>query len=936
MATYFSPTRFAGGTSLGNLYVRLSVNPQQFLSGMSAARGSVAGMSSSLMGLTKVVTGSLTAMAAVSAVAVNEFAKFDKAMTNSLSIMEGVNAGMRASLEETAKALSLTTNKSAAELAEGYFFLASAGYDAAQSMKALPVVAKMATAGTMSMTDATNQLVNAQAALGLTSEDAAENMRQMTRIADVLAKADMEATGTIEEFADALTNKAAAAMRQWGISVEEGVAVLAAFAQQGLRGKAAGEAFNQLTRDLMTAALKKAEMFRKLKVDVFDANNELRYLPDILLDMEKAFNGASDATKRADLKLMGFQDRSVKAIMTLMGTSEQIRKYDQQLKNAGGTLDTIFNKQMEAFSNKMLVAWHRIQLVLISMGQELAPTIMELTEDVVGLLESFAKWNTETGAILGTINTVVDVVKTLSLAVMILWTALKSVANMMAVQFRIAFEIGNQAFQTSVQMVNILWNVLKSLGNAFLATAKAAVGFAKSVSLAAQGDFSGAAKAAMEGVKGVEQSFKDVGKTISDSWTLSMMVMKEGAEKTIPKVTELLKGGFDDITKDLDELMDKAGKMFPSDEEKAERTKSTIQSIQDKVKELGKAYDEVGKKSDRATAEMIGNAQEVLDNQRVQDLVRMLGMPEQERSIKQIGQGVTGQGLFDSMSGLDSKEAEKMLADSGLAAGGDTMGSMMDADTEQTLQMSRQIKMEEERIRILDEFNALEIEKDKETQELIEQNMEAHHERLKKLQWARAQVVVTAWEASFDALSDAAKGFAGEQSAIYKSMFAMSKAFAIAESIIKIQQGIAGALSLPFPANLVAVASVATAAANIVSSIQAVKLTFGGEREEGGPVSPGKTFLVGEAGPEMFTPSTSGNIISNDQLTGGDRGNVKVIVNNYTDTRAEVTETQDSEGRVVEIVIRRLKQEISSEIRDGRGDINRSMESTYGLKRGKV
>jgi tape measure domain-containing protein len=54
---------------------------------------------------------------------------------------------------------------------------------------------------------------------------------------------------------------------------------------------------------------------------------------------------------------------------------------------------------------------------------------------------------------------------------------------------------------------------------------------------------------------------------------------------------------------------------------------------------------------------------------------------------------------------------------------------------------------------------------------------------------------------------------------------------------------------------------------------------FGGGRAEGGSVSPDKTFLVGEKGPELFTPSTNGTILPNDffdsaraalQPSGGD------------------------------------------------------------------
>lgn len=75
----------------------------------------------------------------------------------------------------------------------------------------------------------------------------------------------------------------------------------------------------------------------------------------------------------------------------------------------------------------------------------------------------------------------------------------------------------------------------------------------------------------------------------------------------------------------------------------------------------------------------------------------------------------------------------------------------------------------------------------------------------------------------FGDLATIAQGFAGEQSGIFKAMFVASKAFAIADSIIKIQQGLASALSLPFPANLAAMGSVAAAGASIISNIQAVQ-----------------------------------------------------------------------------------------------------------------
>lgn len=108
-----------------------------------------------------------------------------------------------------------------------------------------------------------------------------------------------------------------------------------------------------------------------------------------------------------------------------------------------------------------------------------------------------------------------------------------------------------------------------------------------------------------------------------------------------------------------------------------------------------------------------------------------------------------------------------------------------------------------------------------------------HVQNLNNIDRERRSVALLAASDTFNSLADIARDSMGEQSAVYKAMFTVSKAFAIADSIVKIQQGIANALSLPFPANLGAAAAVAAQAASIISNIQAISLNFA----DGGYVS---------------------------------------------------------------------------------------------------
>ena len=60
---------------------------------------------------------------------------------------------------------------------------------------------------------------------------------------------------------------------------------------------------------------------------------------------------------------------------------------------------------------------------------------------------------------------------------------------------------------------------------------------------------------------------------------------------------------------------------------------------------------------------------------------------------------------------------------------------------------------------------------------------------------------------------------------------------------------------------------------------------FGGGRAAGGPVMQGTTYLVGEQGPELFTPSSSGRIIPNNALGRGS-STINITVNGAIDSES--------------------------------------------------
>ena len=259
---------------------------------------------------------------------------FNSTFRKSTAIMGMLSDEMKGDMKAAAIDVAKVTNFSAAEAAKSYFFLASAGMDAAQALEAMPTVAKFAQAGNFDLALATDLVTDAQSALGMSSKDATENLEGMNRVANALVKANTLANASVQQFSESLTNKAGAALKVVGKDIEEGVAVLAAFADQGVKGAEAGTAMSIVMRDLQTKAIKVTkefngpERFREFGIAVFDAAGEMRNMSSIIGEVERALDGMSDSQKKATLLQLGFTDKSVGFIQTLLGTSEKIAEYE--------------------------------------------------------------------------------------------------------------------------------------------------------------------------------------------------------------------------------------------------------------------------------------------------------------------------------------------------------------------------------------------------------------------------------------------------------------------------------------------------------------------------------------------------------------------------------------------------------------------------------
>jgi len=320
------------------------------------------------------------------ALSVREFGKFDSAMNQSIAIMGDVSDSMRNEMSEAAREVAKNTTFSAEQAAESFFFLASAGLSAEQSVGAMPQVAAFAQAGMFDMATATDLATDAQSALGLTSDDTQENLANLTRVTDVFVKANTLANTSVEQLATALTTKAGNALKTVDKDVEEGAAALAVFADQGIKGERAGTLLTNTIFGLTDIMKKAPEEAERLGIEVFNAAGEMNSFADISEDLTEALSSMTKEQQVATLDSLGFTKQAREGTLALLGQSEQLKDYETALRGAGGTAQQVADNQLDTFNAKLSLLGSAVTDVAIDVGGQLAPTIEGLIPTLERLL----------------------------------------------------------------------------------------------------------------------------------------------------------------------------------------------------------------------------------------------------------------------------------------------------------------------------------------------------------------------------------------------------------------------------------------------------------------------------------------------------------------------------------------------------------------------
>ncbi|MFI5769658.1 phage tail tape measure protein [Streptomyces sp. NPDC051658] len=354
--------------------VRLRADISQYTRGMRQASDTTS----------RLANGGAAAGAALLAgfaVAAAAAAKFDKALSNVRAVTGASTADM-AKLRAAALEAGKTTSFTATEAANAEAELARAGVSTANIIGgALKGSLALAASGQVDLTEAAVVSAQAMNTFGLAGKD-------VTHIADLLAAGANKSAADVHGLAMSLRMGGLLA-HQTGLSIEDTVGTLAAFADHALIGSDAGTSLKVMLQRLVPQSKEAQAAMDKIGFSAYDSTGKFVGLSELAGRMKTSFSKLTPEARNAAMATIFGADAVRSATILYELGSEGIDKYVKSVDDSGAA------QRMAAIQTDNLMGdlerlRGALEVALIEGGSAANATLRDMTQWVTALVNAYS------------------------------------------------------------------------------------------------------------------------------------------------------------------------------------------------------------------------------------------------------------------------------------------------------------------------------------------------------------------------------------------------------------------------------------------------------------------------------------------------------------------------------------------------------------------
>lgn len=289
-----------------------------------------------------------------------------------------------ARLTETARELGATTPWAASEAAQGMKFLAMAGFEASETIDAMPGMLQLASAGAIDLARASDIASNILTGFGMQAGE-------MGYLGDVLTNTFTSSNTDLGMLGETMKYVAPNA-QALGVSLEQTAAMAGKLGDAGIQGSQAGTALRAMMLRLAALPKPAADAMAELGVQTVDASGNLRDMPTILAEVHESLQrlGSGEQAKLIN-DIFGMEAASAATILLEQAGSGALQAYANSLAEAGSAA-RVAAKLNENTAGTLKRLQSIAESAAISIGTVLLPEILELIETIIPVIAALQGW----------------------------------------------------------------------------------------------------------------------------------------------------------------------------------------------------------------------------------------------------------------------------------------------------------------------------------------------------------------------------------------------------------------------------------------------------------------------------------------------------------------------------------------------------------------
>lgn len=407
-------------------------------------------------------------IAGVGAIGVKTFMDFDATITGA-GVKAGATAEEMQKMKDAASQMGAQFPTTARDVAEGMDRLAAGGFNAEQTIAAMPGIIEASIASGEDLATTSDVVTSALSIWNLTEGDVADNT---VHVADVVQAAANASKLGMQDFGLAM-QYAGAPAAALGVNIEELGTAMAIMSNNGIEASTIGTSLRSTLSRLASPPAEAAKALDQLGIssaDLQKGDGSFIGLSGAVDLLRSKMSGLSDVQQVAALKAIAGED-AYSGLLALIKTSpEAYQQMTNAITNSSGSSHEAYVKMQDTLKGSVDALMSSVEALGISFGSALAPTIRATADGLKGIADTFTNLSPETknliidiaGAIVAFSGLTLAMSKGLSVAGTLMSTY-GQIGRVLA-----GHAIRNKALQYSVEGVTKGFTLLRGAGVAMM------------------------------------------------------------------------------------------------------------------------------------------------------------------------------------------------------------------------------------------------------------------------------------------------------------------------------------------------------------------------------------------------------------------------------------------------------------------------------------